>query len=415
MSNDRAIATVTGILQARIRSVLSANGMGGFVSAIVPPSDGANPGAYLHLFRVVPNPALQVLDLPTRRADGSLARRPQLALSLHYQLSFMASADNGDLGAERMAGLVLAEFHARPGLPPGEIAAFIAGRPPGDPLRDSDLDQQEHGVRVSMLAMDLESHSRLWSMHNQSFHSLTVALEVASVLIEDIVEPTVSLPVVHPQVTTLPSSTPMLEAAVSSANEQPLVQLYPAASPLTESLVLRGSNLSGPQTVVRIGDVELFPTADELTDSEIRIALDDGSGLRPGVVGVQVEHRVDVDPDPLTESWRKGGASGTIAIALVPTSTIGAVATDGADRLVTIAMVPNPSADEAMMLLLDGTAAEGHFRGEVEPGSIAGADVQFRVQGLVAGTYRVRVVVEGATSLLTADASGITGPEVIVP
>ncbi len=415
MSNDRAIATVTGVLQARIRSVLADNGMGGFASSIAAPADGDTPGVYLHLFRVVPDAALQPLDLPTLRSDGSVVQRPRLALNLHYQVSFVTSDDNGDFGAERLAGLVLAEFHARPTLPSGEIAAFIAGRAPGDPLRDSDLDQQEHGVRVSMLAMDLEDQSRLWGMLNQSFHALTVGLEVSAVLIDDVVSPVVSLPVVRPALSVLPGASPVLEDAVSSARKQPIVQLHNAGSMDTESLVLRGRDLVGPQTFVRIGDVEFTPTLEQLTSGEIELPLDDASGLRPGVFGVQVVHRVDVDPDPVAESWRESGSSGTIAIALVPTVSPGAVAVDGADTLVTVGLAPAPLEGESMTLLLDGTAGEGHFRGAVEPGSIAGSNVQFRVPGLVAGAFRLRVIVAGATSVLATDTSGFTGPEVVVP
>lgn len=415
MSNDRSIAVVSGVLQSRVRSVLADNGMGAFAASVGAPSEGDTPGAYLHLYRVVPDATLQSLSLPTRLSDGRLVQRPQLALTLHYQLSFVTSEDNSDFGAERMAGLVLAEFHARPILSSAEIAAFISGQPPGDPLRDADLDEQEHGVRVTMLAMDLEDHSRLWSMHNQSFHALTVGLEVASVLIDDVATPSVALPVVRPAVTVAPGAVPMLEEVVSSAREQPIIQLRPAASPQAESIVLRGAHLSGARTRVRIGEVEFSPTLDEVTNEEIRFRVDDSSGLRPGIVPVQVVHEIDVDPDPVAEVWRGGGSSGTVAIALVPAVTPGAVSTDGSDRLITIALAPAPSADEAMTLLLDGTAGEGHFRGQVEAGSISGSDVRFRVRGLAPGTYRARLLIAGATSLLDADASGFTGPEVVVP
>lgn len=415
MSNDRAIATVTGVLQSRITSVLAHNGMGGFASSITAPSDGDSPGVYLHLFRVVPDVSLQPTSFPTRRSDGSVVQRPQLALNLHYQVSFVTSDDNGDFGAERLAGLVLAEFHARPLLSSGEIGDFIDNAGDAHPLNGSDLHQQEHGVRVSMLAMDLEDQSRLWGMLNQSFHALTVGLEVSAVLIDDVVSPVVALPVVRPALSVVPGAAPVLEAAVSSARRQPIVQLYPAGSMDTESLVLRGRGLVGPQTLVRIGELELMPTLHQLADGEILIPLDDASGVRPGVFGVQVAHRVDIDTDPMSEMWRDAGSSGTIAIALVPTLSPGGVAADGSDRLVTVALVPSPSADESMTLLLDGTAGEGHFRGTVEPGSVAGSNVEFRVPGLATGTYRMRVIVAGATSVLAQDASGFTGPEVVVP
>ena len=415
MSNDRAIATVTGVLQSRIRSVLDAADLNSAASAITAPRDGASVGVYLHLYRVVPDASLQPLSFPTRRADGSAVRRPQLALSLHYQLSFVTSEDNVDFEAERMVGVVLAEFHARPNLSSEEIGDFTAAAGEDSVLGASDLAQQEHGVRVSMLAMDLEDQSRLWGMHNQSFHAMTVGLEVASVLIDDVVTPVVPLPVVRPAVTVVASGSIELEEARASTRRQPIVQIFAAGSPDTESLLLRGHGLAGDRTRIRIGEVELSPTLDQVSDHEIRLPLDDASGLRPGVHAVRVVHRVDLDPDPLGETWRDGGTSGSIAIALVPTLTPGAVAADGADHLVTIAMVPAPTEDESMTLLLDGTAGEGHFRGRVVTGSAAGSNVQFRVPEIGAGTYRVRLIVEGATTLLATDSGGFTGPEVTVP
>jgi len=62
----------------------------------VRPSDAANgnlPATRVNLFlyQVTPNPHRNNLDLPTRSQQGDLVQRPQIALDLHYLMSFTAT------------------------------------------------------------------------------------------------------------------------------------------------------------------------------------------------------------------------------------------------------------------------------------------------------------------------------------
>lgn len=413
MSNTLAIATVSGVLQARIRQLLDGHGMNAFDVAARPPVGEPDAGVYLHLFRVVPNAALQAESLPTRRRDGSVSRRPRLALNLHYQATFVGNTDNADFDAERLAGLVLTELHARPVLSPDEITAFLSGLGAGHVLTGADLGDQLDRVRISILAMDLEDHSRLWSMLNQSFHALTVGLEAAVVLLDDAVEPSVPLPVERANVAVFPIAAPQLESATSSARDQPIVQLFASGSPSTEALLLRGSGLAGPITRVRIGDVVLTPPAPDVSPTEIRVPLTDGSGVAAGVVSVQVIHELDVDPAPAVESLRRAGQSGSLAVALVPTVAPASVTPDGAEHLIELSVTPLPGADQDVQLLLDRLNGGGQLRSnELD---VTSGNLRFRVGGLVAGDYLVRLIVDGATSLLLGGASGTPSPRITVP
>ncbi len=412
MSNTLAIATVTAVLQARLRTLLDDNGMAAFASAAQPPGSDPDAGVYLHLYRVLPNPALQQQTLPTRRADGSLAMRPRLALMLHYVLTFVGNTDNTDFDAERLAGLVMTELHARPILHPDEIATFVAGLAPSHVLFDADLGDQLDRVRITPLALDLEDHSRLWGLFNQSYHGLSVAYEVSVVLLEDQVHPTTNLPVATPQVTVFPASPPQLRAAVSSAREQPLVQIFAAGSGDEESLLLRGNALAGDRTLVRIADQEFEIPVAEVADDQLQVQLSDALGLAAGVVAVQVRHEVDVDPDG-GGSFRPAGASGTVAVALAPTiAAAGPATADSGDHLVDLDVVPVPGADQDLRLLLD---LAGDSRASSDWELVGGTTVRFRVAGLSAGSWLLRLTVDGATSLLDGGPGGYTGPVVVVP
>ncbi|HEV7720730.1 MAG TPA: Pvc16 family protein, partial [Iamia sp.] len=80
MSSALALATVTAVLQARITTLLDRADLTGFTTRATHPTKADEPGVYLHLYEVVPNPALRNEMTPERAADGTVVRRPRLAL-----------------------------------------------------------------------------------------------------------------------------------------------------------------------------------------------------------------------------------------------------------------------------------------------------------------------------------------------
>lgn len=413
MSNTLAIAVVSAVLQARLRSVLDANSMSAFTVSALPPINDPDAGVYLHLFQVLPNTALQPETLPTRRRDGLVAARPRLALNLHYQMTFVGNTNNTSFDAERLAGLVLIELHSRPALHPDEISAFMAGLGGGHPLAAADLADQLERVRFTFTPMDLEDQSRLWSMLNQSFHALTVRMEASVVLLDDQVTPSDALPVRQSAVTVFPIAAPQLTGAVSTARRQPIVQLWPSGDPRAEALVLRGSGLLGAVTRVRIGGVELPIDIANASPTELRLELNDASGVASGIVPVNVVHYVDLDPDPGTTSLRGAGQSGTLAVALVPTLTAVTAIPDGTEHVIEVAVVPFPGASQELTLMLDRVGGGRQLRSSVP--TFGGATVSFRVAGATAGDYVVRLTVDGATSLFAPAGGGTFSPTVAVP
>ena len=87
MSNHLAIATVTTGLLRYLQGAVGADVGNATVTAVRP--DGPNAGlpqvgVNIFLYQVTPNTAWRNHDLPTRRGDGSLTQRPQIALDLHF-------------------------------------------------------------------------------------------------------------------------------------------------------------------------------------------------------------------------------------------------------------------------------------------------------------------------------------------
>jgi hypothetical protein len=89
MSNFLAIATVTAALRQTLNAVAGIDVPGAEVTTMRP-DEPTNTDARvnIYLYQVTPNAAWRNADLPTRRNDGGLVQRPQVALDLHYLLTF---------------------------------------------------------------------------------------------------------------------------------------------------------------------------------------------------------------------------------------------------------------------------------------------------------------------------------------
>ena len=114
MSNHLAVATVTAALGELLRPAVK-KVSGADVSVERPdelPTENPNVGVNLFLYQVTPNAGYRNADLPTRRTNSSLVRRPQAALDLHYLLTFFG--DESDLGPQRVLGSVVGVLHSRP-------------------------------------------------------------------------------------------------------------------------------------------------------------------------------------------------------------------------------------------------------------------------------------------------------------
>ena len=182
MSNSLAIATVTETLRNAISKALSGSGVGGaHVTTVRPDASSALPtvGVNIFLYQVTPNLACQNADLPTRRADGSLLRRPQAALDLHYLLTFYG--DDATLEQQRLLGATILQLHAAPVLSRdlvSQVQHSIAF------LNNSNLADQIDLVRIRPANLSLEEMNKLWMTFPNVDYVLSVVYVAGVVLIE---------------------------------------------------------------------------------------------------------------------------------------------------------------------------------------------------------------------------------------
>jgi len=407
MSNALAIALVSAVLEARITALLEANGISGMTVSTTHPEADPDPGVYLKLYQITPNATLRNLDLPTRREDGTVVRRPRLAIDLHYLITFIG--DPSRYEAERFAAIVMTDLHARPTLTPDAIADVLGSLPPDHPLVDSDLGDQLERVRFTPRALDLENLARLWTMLNQSYYGLSVAYDASVVLLDADIRPREALPVTSRGLTVVPATRPRILRAHADDGDQPIVAIG-------ESLVLRGSSLSGESTWLRIAG-RMFEVPPPLARPErIEIDLAPALSLRAGVVAVQVVHRIDVGGGGAPE-LRDGPESNAVAIAIVPSVTPAApavVALGGGrfDVRLTVTPVPDPEQELALQLdalVGDGAASSTTWR-------LDGVVTVFTVDAPPSGATLVRVRVDGAQSRTTQSGTGeFDGPSVTFP
>ncbi|MDB5678838.1 DUF4255 domain-containing protein [Sphingomonas bacterium] len=182
MSDHFTIAFVTAalhdIVQAAVQDVAP-----GVVVRVGPPQ-APTPGekeVNLYLYHLVPNAQLRNADLPTRDAAGELVARPQVAIDLHYLISF-SSEDH--LATELMLGKVLTALHAAPVLTGDELRRTVGARSAFAFLRDSDLPRQLDRIKIIPQTLSLDELAKLWTVFFQIAHRPSLQYIASAVLLD---------------------------------------------------------------------------------------------------------------------------------------------------------------------------------------------------------------------------------------
>jgi hypothetical protein len=415
MSNFLAIATVTETLRQILDAAAAASKIAEAKATAVRPTTGTTAlpavGVNLYLYQVTPNSALRNVDQPTRRGDGTVLEPPQIALDLHYLLTFYGKEQ--ELEPHRMMGSVLRYLNSRPLLTRESIRNAKLSV---SALADSNLDEQLEFVRLIMMPMTLEEMSKLWSVFLQTPYVPSIVYQASVVLIrgDEVAQP--ALPVRSRNLYVRTFRQPVIEQILS---QRPPASEISADRPLVvgDTVYLTGRQLRGDVTRVRLGTLEITPT--EVSDTRITFQLDmppfPAQSLRAGVHGVQVIQHARMGTP---ESDHAGNASNVSAFVLRPVVTATAVpisshVVDGValctDDL-TLNFTPRVGVRQRVALILnefnppaDRTARAYCFEVSFTPSSptdTSVASIVTRVEEVVAGDYLVRVQVDGAESPL---------------
>jgi len=416
MSNTLAIAAVTSTMRHVLHEALGGpepDPVGGADVTTLRPAQLADSdtigndgsGLNVYLFQVTPNHAWNLHDLPTRHADGTLARRPLAALDLHYLVT--AYGDEEALEPQRLLARGALALATTPVFTRDTIAAAIAkyGVDATSFLVDADLAEQTELVKVSPTPLSLEEVSKLWGVLGTSY-LLSLGYTATVVLIEASVTPRGALPVRERVVAVDPFTRARIQG----------LEIDGGGPPVTGStLVVTGGGLLAAGTFVTISGVRVAPAPASTTT---RLVCTVPDAVPAGIHTVQVVRVQPADPVAGTPE-RVLDRSNSMPWLLLP--TVGAVTKTA--TLVRVTVVPplreGQRTGVSFGRLSGGQPDDPPLVGATFP-PVSEADapllrLEVPIAELTDGTWLVRVEVDGVESQPTMSGDTYDGPAVTVP
>jgi Pvc16 N-terminal domain len=405
VSNFRAIATATEALRRYLERSLSSDipEFAVKVQAVKPPADPpSEPTVSVFLYQATPNGALRNRDAPTRDRDGRVLARPQAAVDLHYVISFYG--EEPTLIPQRMLGSVVRALHEQPTLSRADLldaaaAPFLSG---------SDLAESPQLVRLTPNQLDIDDMSKLWSMLFQTPFALSVIYTATAVLIDGNATPASAMPVLRRGIAVEPFIRPLIQTVLSRPAGS---GARPDDGPVTRDreLALVGRNLRRPGMSALVGG----SAADVVSSGDELVVLAQPAELPSGVHPVQLRYDVALGnpakPHPALES----NAAPYVRRPRVLAATQQPAPPDG--QAVRMRLDIPVLAEQRVTLLLDERAPAGRphsYQFTAPFPATPGHEVTVPVDGVEAGTYLVRVQVDGAQSPLDVDGGTFSGPVV---
>jgi hypothetical protein len=401
MSNFLAIATVTAALQDVLQPAVSqAVGLAKVGFSRPDASNQQTPLVNIYLYQVTPNAAYRNADLPTRRNDGSLVQKPQVAIDLHYLFTFHGNDDQ--LEPQRLLGAVATALNAQPLLSKQNIVNATSHF---SFLSKSNLADQIERIKFTPTSLSLEEFSKLWSVFFQIEYSLSAAFQASVVLMESDDTPREALPVLARNLYVSTFRSPNIDRVISQAG--PDAPIAAGSTLLIQGQQLRG----GDATLVMLEGLERIPTA--VTDNLITLPLP--ANVHAGVQGLQVVQKKNMGT-PLTA--HRGFESNVSPFVLRPTIGVtSAVASVSGGTDVVLNLTPNIGIGQRAVLMLDSLPGDPvrSFMSQPVVSAVDSSQVIINIHGVPAGKYLVRVQIDGAESLLTTTANVFSGPTVTMP
>jgi hypothetical protein len=354
----------------------------------LPPKDDevgdGDPRINLFLYRVTENPFLKNQQIPGH-GDPNGYGHPPLSLNLHYLvtaygLTVAAGADlpHDDRTAQQLLGSAMRILHDAPIITPALVS---------DPVLDGAYEK----AKVTLEPLSIEDVSKVWTALNRPYR-LSVAYEASLVQIES-TEPDrfprrVGEPPAGPHTTVIPAVGATIEEMRSSVRPGP----YACAG---EEVAAIGRNLALADMAATVGGVAA--TVSSSREDRLTLIVPGDAALTPGVVPVRVTARADLGSPPTPRTIVASNIAALVVMPHVDTATEagGVVSIEGTKLYAAGA--------ECMTLVGDAIVASASYASGSTPQRI-----EFpRPAGLAAGTYPVRVRVNGAEDL---DGKSVTLP-----
>lgn len=451
MSNALAIASVTAVLRDLLNNGLidhdvSATLGNVTVSSLSPDrvditSQNQQSRLNLFLYQVTPNAAWRNVGLPSRNGNGERLTNAPLALNLHYLLTAYGALE---FHAEILLGYGMQLLHETPVLtrpairtalaPPSQVLGGGNLPPQLQALFTSELSEQVEQIKIIPETPNTEEISRLWSAFGAPYRP-TAAYQASVVLIESKQTTKSALPVRARNLYVVPFNQPVIEHVTSQVNPaDPIVLNQPILA--GQNLVLIGRGLRADDVRVNVGGIEVTPLDTNITDTQIIVPLP--VGLQEGLQGVQVIHRRLMGTPPVPHAGVESNLAAFVLRPTIdpPTSPVFVPGPGSSPISGTITLSVNPAIGDRQRVLLllnefvpitsppqTATAAAYSFVAPLRtplspPSGPPGSShlIAIPVSGVKAGTYLVRIQVDGAESMLGTNAIGqFDRPTVTIP
>ncbi|WP_310484835.1 DUF4255 domain-containing protein [Chamaesiphon sp. VAR_48_metabat_403] len=414
MSNVLSIAAVTAVIKDLLENGLVSDAIvssiGDVMVTALPPDRisveaDERPQLNLFLYQISPN---RNADWLSNTADKQFARdaraaNPPLALDLYYLLTAYGAKD---FQAELLLGYAIHLLYKIPVLTSDRIETALTNATKVSAanvfsqalsaISATELAQNLGEIKISSEFLNLEETSRLWSLLQTNYRPST-AYKVSMVSIPDRhdLDPAAVKNCRLPQID-----------RVTSIGDRSIT--------VNNSLLIRGRDLRGEITKIRIGKQDILLAPQDVTPNQITLKVP--AHLSAGVQGVQILHSLSSAPDRFIES-------NLAAFVLHPEITATVTQIRDRDKDVRSADIavkfsPKVGASQQVTLLLADPAMP-HKIVHTCLATSANEDTDlltFNVANLAAGTYLVRVRVDGAESQLHVDLFGkCGGTQVVIP
>jgi hypothetical protein len=351
----------------------------------------------LYLFHVSENGCLKNQEIPGQGHPADYGR-PPLSLDLHFLLTAYGANDtnvDADLQAQQILGDAMRVLHEFPIV---TDALHENDNQAGPLILDGSLVGEYERIKIVLRPSSVDEFSKIWAALPQSSFRRSVAYLVSVVQIESTRPRRSALPVRRREVYAFPLQSPRINEIV---RDPPFDELRSAVAEVGDTIVIRGDNLAGGSTRVRIGPVDVPTPAAQPR----HIALTLPSAVAAGAHPVQVINDLLLRGEPGQPLVPHRGFRSNIVPLLVVPRFVG-VAPPAASEgdLVTVTVAPPAGAQQEKTLLLGDFSLRGEPVPVNDPPS---ATVQFRLPAGVAriptATYLARIRIDGAESRLTID------------
>lgn len=405
MSSPAAIAAVTRTLTGLLEGALQLHDPAFRVTNL--PLDKSNAQTQnanrLNLFLIQPthNAALRNTNR-THAAVFGEAAQPPLAINLTYMITTYGEA-TPETKDQVILGIAMQFLNDHPVL----LADDIQNAFPG-----TGLESQFERVRITPRDVSLEEMSRMWSTFMTQYRT-SAAYDVSVVLVDNSVPVPAASPVLRrgigdTGVFVEPGFPPLLTAALgpellrhgTQVTRQPAVRVG-------EVLTIEGERLPSEDVVVQIRSLAWHDRWVEIDDAHpgpqpatLEVTLADpppksvppGSALAwsPGVFSASVVRRVADRPDVV---------SSAITFGLAPTVQVSPTNAAPGDVTLTVKCAPAPRDGQTVRLLLSRRSPLAPTGAIATPPPGQPATITFDAKALEAGTYLVRLMVDGVESM----------------